>query len=60
MGIVGEILVKFHPTANNNVVEVVEKEGAEAVVPDLIDFYCTVHLMLISNINILLAVRPRR
>lgn len=42
VGIVGEILVKFHPTANNNVVEVVEKEGAEAVVPDLIDFllYC--------------------
>jgi predicted CoA-substrate-specific enzyme activase len=42
VGLVGEILVKFHPTANNNVVEVVEREGAEAVVPDLMDFlmYC--------------------
>lgn len=42
VGVVGEILVKFHPTANNNIVELLENEGAEAVVPDLIDFllYC--------------------
>ena len=39
VGLVGEILVKFHPTANNNVVDVIEKEGAEAVMPDLIDFF---------------------
>ncbi|KJS20577.1 MAG: 2-hydroxyglutaryl-CoA dehydratase [Clostridiaceae bacterium BRH_c20a] len=39
VGIVGEILVKFHPTANNNIVELLEAEGAEAVVPDLIDFF---------------------
>lgn len=38
VGVVGEILVKFHPTANNNIVELLEAEGAEAVVPDLIDF----------------------
>jgi predicted nucleotide-binding protein (sugar kinase/HSP70/actin superfamily) len=39
---VGEILVKYHPTANNNLVELLESEGAEAVMPDLIDFlmYC--------------------
>ena len=40
MGIVGEILVKFHPGANNHLVELLEKEGAEAVCPDLIDFMC--------------------
>ncbi len=42
VGVVGEILVKFSPTANNHVVELLEKEGAEAVVPDLMDFmlYC--------------------
>ena len=39
VGLVGEILVKFHPTANNNVVDVIEKEGAEAVMPDLTDFF---------------------
>lgn len=39
VGLVGEILVKFHPTANNSVVDVIEKEGAEAVMPDLIDFF---------------------
>ena len=39
VGLVGEILVKFHPTANNQVVEVVESEGGEAVMPDLIDFF---------------------
>lgn len=38
VGLVGEILVKFHPTANNSIVEVIEKEGAEAVMPDLTDF----------------------
>jgi len=38
VGIVGEILVKYHPEANNNLVELLEKEGAEAVVTDLTDF----------------------
>ena len=42
VGVVGEILVKFAPAANNHLVELLESEGAEAVVPDLIDFmlYC--------------------
>lgn len=39
VGIVGEILVKFSPTANNDLVTLLEKEGAEAVMPDLIDFF---------------------
>lgn len=39
VGIVGEILVKFLPAANNNVVDLLEKEGAEAVMPDLLDFF---------------------
>lgn len=39
VGLVGEILVKFHPTANNNVVSIVEEEGAEAVMPGLTDFF---------------------
>ncbi len=38
VGIVGEILVKFLPAANNYLVELLEHEGAEAVVPDLLDF----------------------
>ncbi len=45
VGLVGEILVKFHPTANNQVVEVVESEGGEAVMPDLIDFFLIVSIM---------------
>ena len=39
VGVVGEILVKFHPGANNHLVDLLEKEGAEAVVPDLLDFF---------------------
>ncbi|MDO5335057.1 MAG: acyl-CoA dehydratase activase-related protein, partial [Coriobacteriia bacterium] len=39
VGVVGEILVKFHPTANNQVVDVIEAEGCEAVVPGLIEFF---------------------
>lgn len=39
---VGEILVKFQPCANNNIVDLLEAEGAEAVMPDLSGFldYC--------------------
>jgi len=42
VGVVGEILVKYMPLANNHLVELLEREGAEAVVPDLMDFmnYC--------------------
>ncbi len=42
VGIVGEILVKFHPGANNDIIGVIEKEGGEAVMPGLLDFllYC--------------------
>ncbi|MFT8315927.1 MAG: acyl-CoA dehydratase activase-related protein [Clostridium sp.] len=42
IGLVGEILVKFLPAANNNIIDIVESEGGEAVMPDLIDFllYC--------------------
>ena len=38
VGVVGEILVKYMPLANNHVVELLEREGAEAVVPDMMDF----------------------
>ena len=42
VGVVGEILVKYMPLANNHLVDLLEKEGAEAIVPDLMDFmnYC--------------------
>ena len=46
IGVVGEILVKYHPTANNEIVRVLEGEGAEVKVPDLIDFllYCAYNM----------------
>lgn len=42
VGIVGEILVKYAPAANNYLVDLLEQEGAEASVPDLMGFmlYC--------------------
>lgn len=39
VGVVGEILVKYHPNANNDIVGIIEQEGGEAVVLDLIDFF---------------------
>lgn len=39
VGVVGEILVKYHPNANNDIVGTIEAEGGEAVVLDLIDFF---------------------
>ncbi len=38
VGLVGEILLKYHPDANNQAALVVEKEGGEAVVTDLMDY----------------------
>ncbi|MCQ2466038.1 MAG: 2-hydroxyacyl-CoA dehydratase [Clostridia bacterium] len=39
VGLVGEILVKFQPDANNNAIDVIESEGCEAVLPGVIDFF---------------------
>ena len=55
VGLVGEILVKYHPTANNQIVDLLEREGAEVVIPDMLDFflYCAydskVHYDLLSG-----------
>ncbi len=47
VGLVGEILVKYHPDANNQAIQVVESEGCEAVLPGLLDFF----LYSFSNIH---------
>lgn len=39
VGLVGEILVKFQPDANNDAVRVIEDEGCEAVLPGLTGFF---------------------
>jgi predicted nucleotide-binding protein (sugar kinase/HSP70/actin superfamily) len=38
VGIVGEVLIKYHPFGNNFIVDVLEKEGAEVVAPDFMGF----------------------
>lgn len=42
VGIVGEILLKYHPDANNHVEEIIRREGGEPLLTDFIDFilYC--------------------
>ena len=42
IGIVGEILVKYHANANERLIDMIEEEGGEAVVPDMANFlaYC--------------------
>lgn len=39
VGIVGEILVKYHPIANNQLEKILAAEGAEVVMPDFTDFF---------------------
>ena len=44
VGIVGEVLIKYHPFGNNFVVSKLEQEGAEVILPDFmgfIKFICT-------------------
>ncbi len=38
IAVVGEILLKYHPTANNDIVNILEQGGVEALVPDLMDY----------------------
>ena len=52
-GIVGEILIKYHPYGNNFVVDVLEKEGAEVIAPDFMGFVKFVATHKITN-NMLL------
>ncbi|MDR1834136.1 MAG: 2-hydroxyacyl-CoA dehydratase, partial [Propionibacteriaceae bacterium] len=55
VGIVGEILVKFQPDANNNVVGVVESEGCEAVLPSLAGYFSSAlsaNLWRIENMGV--------
>jgi len=39
VGIVGEILAKYHPVANNHIEQFLLDEGAEVVMPDFVDFF---------------------
>lgn len=39
VAIVGEILVQYHPLANNDIIRNIEKEGGEAYQPDLLNFF---------------------
>ena len=41
VGVVGEILVKYQPDANNHVVDVIESQDCEAVVPGIMEFMTT-------------------
>lgn len=38
VGIVGEVLIKYHPFGNNFVVSKLEEEGAEVILPDFMGF----------------------
>ena len=38
VGIVGEVLIKYHPFGNNFIVNKLEQEGAEVVLPDFMGF----------------------
>ena len=38
VGVVGEVLIKYHPFGNNFVANVLEQEGAEVILPDFMGF----------------------
>lgn len=38
VGVVGEILVEYHPVANNHLEKILAREGAEVVMPELANF----------------------
>ena len=55
VGIVGEVLIKYHPFGNNFVANLLEKEGAEVILPDFMGFakfMCTHKITFNSLLNI--------
>ena len=57
VGIVGEVLIKFHNFGNNNLAEKLEAEGAEVILPELVGFCKFVCTHKITN-NSLLDTNP--
>ena len=53
VGIVGEILIKYHPFGNNYVNDLLDKEGAEVVMPDLMGFVKYVIMNSIVKVKLL-------
>ena len=52
VGIVGEVLIKYHPFGNNFVANLLEQEGAEVILPDFMGFakfMCT-HKITFNNL----------
>ena len=52
VGIVGEILIKYHPFGNNFVANVLEREGAEVVLPDFMGFvkFMATHKITVNSL----------
>ena len=53
VGIVGEVLIKYHPFGNNHIIDVLEKEGAEVISPDFIGFIKFVATHKVTNNQLL-------
>ena len=53
VGIVGEVLIKYHPFGNNEVIKVLEKEGAEVISPDFMGFIKFIATHKITNNRLL-------
>jgi len=53
VGIVGEVLIKYHPFGNNYIVDVLEQEGAEVVAPDFMGFLKFICTHKITNNKLL-------
>ena len=60
VGIVGEILVKYHPIANNHLEKVLMSEGAEVVMPDFVDFFLYIAYDAIAKRELLDGSRTER
>lgn len=52
VGIVGEVLIKYHPFGNNFVADILEKEGAEVILPDFMGFvkFMATHKITFNNL----------
>lgn len=53
VGIVGEVLIKYHPFGNNYIVDILEQEGAEVVSPDFMGFLKFICTHKITNNTLL-------
>ena len=58
--VIGEILMNFHPAANNQIVDFLESQGMEVVLPHMVPFFQKDHIRILDGAKRSFLMQPIR